>query len=46
MRAIDLANIRKMLWAMTELEAATLTLLETIQQTRDDMRRVIINAGE
>lgn len=41
MRAIDLANIRKMLLAMTELEAAALAMLEAIQQTRDDMRRTI-----
>ena len=41
MRAADLANLRKTLLAMTELEAAALAMLETIERTRDDMRRTI-----
>ena len=46
MRAVDLANLRKTLLAMTELEAATLAMLETIEQTRDDMRRTITDEEE
>ena len=42
LRAVDLANLRQMLMEITELEAAALALLETIERTRDDMRRVII----
>ena len=42
LRAVDLANLRQMLMEITELEAAALAMLETIERTRDDMRRVII----
>lgn len=42
LRAVDLANLRRVLMRITELEAAAYALLEAIEQTRDDMRRVII----
>ena len=41
LRDVDLANLRRVLMRMTELEAATLAVLEAIEQTRDDMRRII-----
>ena len=46
LRAADLANLRRVLMRMTELEAAALAMQEAIEQARDDMRRVIINADE
>ena len=42
LRAIDLANLRRVLMRMTELEAAALAMLDAIERARDDMRRVII----
>ena len=42
MQAQDQAKVRRILMAMTELEAAALALLEAVERTRDDMRRVII----
>lgn len=42
LRQVDLANLRRILMRMTELEAAALALLEDIERTRDDMRRIII----
>lgn len=44
--AVDLANMRRVLMRMTELEAAALAMLETVERTRDDMRRVIIEDDE
>ena len=41
LRAVDLANLRRILMRMTELEAAAHAMLEAVEQTRDDMRRVI-----
>ena len=41
LRAVDLANLRRILMRMTELEAAAHAMLDTIEQARDDMRRVI-----
>ena len=41
LRAVDLANLRRILMRMTELEAAAHALLEAVEQTRDDMRRII-----
>ena len=41
LRAVDLANLRKMLLTMTELEAAAMALLENLERSRDDMSRVI-----
>ena len=42
LKEADLANLRRVLMRMTELEAAALALLEALEQTRDDMRRIII----
>lgn len=42
LREVDLANLRRVLMRMTELEAAALALQEAIERARDDMRRVII----
>ena len=41
LRAVDLANLRRVLMRMTELEAAAHALLEAVERTRDDLRRVI-----
>ena len=41
LRATDLANLRRILMRMTELEAAVLALQEAVERTRDDMRRII-----
>ena len=41
LRAVDLANLRRVLMSMTELEAAALALQEAIERARDDMRRII-----
>ena len=41
LRAVDLANLRRVLMRMTELEAAALALQEAIERARDDMRRII-----
>ena len=42
LRKVDLANLRRILMCMTELEAAAMAMLEAMEQARDDMRRVII----
>lgn len=42
LREADLANLRRILMRITELEAAAHALLEAVERTRDDMRRVII----
>ena len=42
LREVDLANLRRILMRMTELEAAAMAMLEAMEQARDDMRRVII----
>ena len=42
LRAADLANLRRILMRITELEAAALAMLEAIERSRDDMRRVIV----
>lgn len=41
MRTQELAKLRKILLAMTELEAATLAMLDAIEQARDAMRAAI-----
>lgn len=46
LRAVDLANLRRVLIRMTELEAAALAMLEAVEQARDDMRRVIVEGDE
>lgn len=46
MRAVDLANLRRVLMRMTELEAAALAMLEAVERARDDMRRVIVDGDE
>lgn len=38
---IDLARVRWILMSLTELEAATMAMLEAIGQARDDLRSVI-----
>ena len=42
LREADLANLRRILMRMTELEAAAHAVLEAVERTRDDMRRIII----
>ena len=42
LRAVDLANLRRVLMRMTELEAAAHALLEAVERAKDDMRRIII----
>ena len=46
LRAVDLANLRRVLMRMTELEAAALAMLEAVERARDDMRRVIVDGDE
>lgn len=46
LRAVDLANLRRILMRLTELEAAAMATLEAVEQARDDMRRVIIEGDE
>lgn len=41
MRKQDIAKLRKMLLAMTELEAAAMAMLDAIEQARDAMRAAI-----
>ena len=41
LRAVDLANLRRVLMRMTELEAAAHAMLEDIERSSDDMRRII-----
>ena len=41
LRAVDLANLRRVLMRITELEAAALAMQEAIERARDDMRRII-----
>ena len=46
LRAVDLANMRRVLMRLTELEAAALAMMEAVEQTRNDMRRIIIEPDE
>ena len=41
MRAQDLAKMRRLLLAITELEASALSLLDNLNQIREEMRAAI-----
>lgn len=41
MREQDLTKVRWILMTITELEAAAMTLLEAIEQTREDLRPIV-----